>query len=239
MDIPDLHPWNLDYQSARDLQTQLRHRLDLTPGTIEFKKVAGCDVSSEWHGKTFFAAVVTLSYPDFTPIEDAVAECEVDFPYIPGLLSFREMPPLLKAFDKLKIRPDVIFCDGSGTIHPRGFGLACHLGLWLGIPAIGTAKNLLCGEHRAPGNDKGMWERVTLNGEVIGAALRTRQGVKPVYVSPGNMLSLEQAVEFTLKCCPRYRITEPVREAHRAANRARESMKIQNKKTNSVVSCLN
>lgn len=227
MDIPDLHPWNLDYQSARSLQTELRNRLDLTYRPIELKIIAGCDVSSEWRGRRFYSAVVVQSFPDFEIIEEAAAESEAGFPYIPGLLSFREMPALLQAWRMIETRPDLIFCDGSGTIHPRGFGLACHLGLWLGIPTIGSAKNLLCGQRQPVGNQRGDWEPISVEGAVAGAAVRTREGVKPVYVSPGNLISLQQAVDFTIAASPRYRIPEPIRAAHQAANRVRTTSKTQ------------
>ena len=183
-------------------------------------------MSSEFRSKRFFAAVVLLSYPDFTILEEAAAECMVDFPYIPGLLSFREMPALLEAWRKVEYRPDLIFCDGSGTIHPRRFGLACHLGLWLNIPTIGCAKNLLCGEYDEPGAQKGDWEIVCLEGEPVGAALRTRTGTKPMFISPGNLISLEQAVNYTLKASPKYRIPQPIRAAHNSANIARRSANI-------------
>ena len=226
MQIPSLHTWNLDYQSACLLQTGLSARLDLKPRRLEPSIIAGCDVSSEFRSKRFFAAVVLLSYPDFTILEEAAAECMVDFPYIPGLLSFREMPALLEAWRKVEYRPDLIFCDGSGTIHPRRFGLACHLGLWLNIPTIGCAKNLLCGEYDEPGAQKGDWEIVCLEGEPVGAALRTRTGTKPMFISPGNLISLEQAVNYTLKASPKYRIPQPIRAAHNSANIARRSANI-------------
>ena len=184
----------------------------------EIKTVAGCDVSGEFRGKKFYAAVVVMSYPKMEIIEKAWADGEVNFPYVPGLLSFREMPVLLKAFAQLETCPDVIFCDGSGTIHPRKFGLACHLGLWLNLPVIGVAKNLLCGEYGEVGMNQGDWSLVILDEETVGGALRSRNGIKPIFVSPGNRISLEKAVEMTLAVCRNYRLPQPIRAAHREAN---------------------
>jgi len=223
MKIPKLHSWDLDYASAADLQTQLEKKLRLESSENKISLVAGCDVSSQFHGKDFSAAVVMMTIPGFEVIEIVSATVTVNFPYIPGLLSFREMPALLKAWEKVENVPDLVFCDGSGTIHPRRFGLACHLGLWLNIPTIGCAKNLLCGEHEELGMGKGSCKEVILDGLEIGSAVRTRTGVKPMFVSPGNLISHSQAVELTLKACPRYRIPEPIRTAHNTANEARRA----------------
>lgn len=226
MQIPSLHPWNLDYESARRFQRELSARLDLKPRPLEPSIIAGCDVSNELGSSRFFAAVVLLSFPDFTILEEVTAERIVNFPYIPGLLSFREMPALLEAWRKIQRKTDLIFCDGSGTIHPRRFGLACHLGLWLNISTIGCAKNLLCGKYNEVAAQKGDWENVYLEGEAVGAALRTRTNTKTMFISPGNLISLEQAVDFTLKVSPKYRIPEPIRAAHNSANNARRSANI-------------
>ena len=222
MNHVSLHSWDLDFSEARALQTELASRLRLEPLKKSVKLVAGCDVSSAFRGRKFWAAAAALTLPDFEIIETATASAEVDFPYIPGLLSFREMPVLLKAFEKLDTVPDLIFCDGSGMIHPRKFGLACHLGLWLDLPVIGCAKNLLCGEHQPLPPGRGCSEIVYLEGEALGAVVRTRQGVKPVYISPGNLITPEEAVTFILAATPRYRLPEPIRAAHRLANQARQ-----------------
>lgn len=222
MEIPELHSWDFDYRNARILQTKLRTRLNLNPLSSNIRTVAGCDVSNEKGGNRFTAAVVVLSFPDFSIIEESCAHCTVDFPYVPGLLSFREMPPLLAAWRKIECAPDLVYCDGSGMIHPRRFGLACHLGLWLGIPTIGCAKNLLCGDYETPGSRRGEWAKVYLDGEAVGAAVRTRADTKPMFISPGNLLSLEQSVQFTMEACPKYRLPEPIRAAHKAANSARK-----------------
>ena len=221
MNIPDLHPWDLDYESARKLQIRLQERLCLIPLDRDIKYVCGCDVSSPWRGKDFWAAAVVLNYPAMEIVEVAAAHHYTVFPYIPGLLSFREMPALLKAFRKLQTIPDLIFVDGTGILHPRKLGLAAHLGLWLDLPAIGCAKNLLCGQHQPIATAKGSSQPVTLDGEIVGAAVRTRTAVKPMFISPGNLVTLEDSIAFTLEACPRYRIPEPVRAAHKAANSAR------------------
>ena len=221
MQITSLHNWNLSSGQARNLQTELSARLILSEKPLEYDLIAGCDVSSEWHGNMLFAAVVIMSCPDFQIVETVEASEKTAFPYIPGLLSFREMPVLLKAWEKTENRPDLVFCDGSGLIHPRFFGLACHLGLWLNLPVAGVAKNLLCGTYNGLGGSKGALSPVTYKGKIAGAAVRTRTGVKPVFVSPGNLISVESAVAAVQQMTPRYRLPEPIRAAHRAANEAR------------------
>jgi deoxyribonuclease V len=220
--ISHLHPWNLDFTSARQLQIELRSQLDLSPQKLSIKTIAGCDVSGEKWGKKSYSAVVVMSFPEFQILEQTVMETEINFPYIPGLLSFREMPGLLNAWKKIQNVPDLVLCDGCGTIHPRKFGLACHLGLWLGIPTIGCAKNLLCGEHKEIGQKRGDWEKVIYNGETVGTVVRTRDSIKPLYISPGNLISWEQAMEFILATTIKYRLPEPIRTAHMLANKARK-----------------
>ena len=163
------------------------------------------------------AACVVMSYPMLDVVETAVVETSVVFKYFPGLLSFRETPALIPAFKKLKIAPDLVICDGHGLIHPRRFGLACHLGLLLDTPTIGCAKSRLIGSYSVPEEARGSNEYVRDSGEVIGAVLRTKKGVKPVYVSTGHRISLSSAIDFVLGCTRNHRLTEPVRYAHFAA----------------------
>jgi len=222
MEIRQLHSWDLNYAEARELQSELQSQLRLVPLEGEVKYIAGCDVSSALRSRNFTAAVVVMNFPEMEVIEKVSTELDVDFPYIPGLLSFREMPVLLKAWERITNVPDLIFCDGSGLIHPRKMGLACHLGLWLRIPVIGCAKNLLCGEYKPPNTEKTSVAEVEYEGEVVGAAVRTRTDVKPMFISPGNLISLKEAIDFVLKACPKYRIPEPIRAAHRVANEARD-----------------
>jgi deoxyribonuclease V len=162
-----------------------------------------------------------LTYPDLEWLTGAVAESPVRFPYVPGLLSFREIPALLAAIEQLDVLPDVILCDGHGIAHPRRFGLACHLGLWLGQPTVGCAKSLLYGQHADPALERGSVASLVGGEQGIGAVVRTRTNVKPVYVSVGHLISLSDAVEIVLNCASRYRLPEPLRAAHRMAKSGR------------------
>jgi len=222
MDFPALHDWNLDYRQAVDLQRRLATRLDLvTPLPEPLRTVAGVDVSYEKHGDLFFAGVVVLSFPSLQPLEEAAAVARVSFPYIPGLLSFRELPVLLDALRSLRTVPDVVLADGQGIAHPRRLGLASHLGLWIERPTVGCAKSRLCGEHPPPGRRRGDRVPLTLAGETVGTVLTTRDGVKPLYVSPGHRIGVDAAAELTLACTGRYRMPEPTRLAHLLTNRLR------------------
>lgn len=162
-------------------------------------------------------AIVVLSFPELRVVATAVAQGRLDFPYIPGLLSFRESPLTIAAWEKLSFTPDLILVDGQGVAHPRRFGLASHLGLLWDKPTIGCAKSLLCGRHKVPGAEAGSYAEVIDGGETIGAALRTRRGAKPVYVSIGHKVDLATAISWVLKCCRGYRLPEPTRLAHLAA----------------------
>jgi len=167
--------------------------------------------------KTGTAAVVVLSYPDLSLVELSVVTERLEFPYVPGLLSFREAPLLLAACEKLRMNPDIIMVDGQGMAHPRRLGLACHLGLFLNTPTIGCAKSRLCGRCQEPGNAPGDHSELVDREEVIGAVVRTRAGVKPVYVSVGHKIDLADAVNWVFHCCRGYRLPEPTRLAHLAA----------------------
>lgn len=197
------------------------------PGTdrAPLRRVAGLDVGFDRRGKAARAraAVAVLSFPELEPEAEAVVETEVTFPYVPGLLSFRELPAVLAALERLEReaperRPDVLVCDAHGRAHPRRFGLACHLGVLLDVPSLGVAKTLLVGEHGALGRERGAWTPLVDGGETIGAVVRTRTGVRPVYVSVGHRVSLETAVDLTLRLAPRYRLPETTRRAHRLAS---------------------
>lgn len=220
-----LHSWDVTYEEAVSLQNTLKKQLILHDGVKigQLHIIAGADISYGRNSDLFFAAVVVLSYPDMEPIEEAHAIEKVSFPYIPGMLSFREGPVLLKAFENLQRTPDIVIFDGQGIAHPRGVGLAAHLGLFLDIPAIGCAKSRLCGEHREPGPLPGDHEDLLHQGQVIGSVLRTKTRVRPVFVSPGHRISMERSREITLECCRGYRLPEPVRQAHLAVNRLRIS----------------
>ncbi len=218
-----LHPWDLSCREAIGLQQKLRERLILDDRSIppSLQTIAGADVSYARGSDRFFAAVVVLAYPSLELLEEASAEDRSSFPYVPGLLSFREGPVVLKAFRRLRRNPDAILFDGQGIAHPRGFGLASHLGLFLDLPAIGCAKTRLCGIHGEVGMEKGNRADLLADGALVGTVLRTRDRVKPVYVSQGHRIGLERAVGIVLSCCRGYRLPEPVRQAHRAVNRIR------------------
>jgi deoxyribonuclease V len=179
--------------------------------------VAGIDISSADAQGVARGAVVVLRYPDLSLVEMQVAEGKITFPYIPGLLSFRESPLMLAACEKLCNAPDLILVDGQGVAHPRRLGLASHVGLFLDLPTIGCAKSILCGRHAPVGEEGGSHAELCDNGEVIGAALRTKSGVKLVYVSVGHKIDLTEALQWVLKCCRGYRLPEPMRLAHLAA----------------------
>ena len=183
--------------------------------------VAGADISFDRSSPELHAAVVVLDVESLEVVEIAGVRAGARFPYVPGYLSFREIPPLLEAFAKLETVPDLIVCDGQGRAHPRRFGLACHLGVLLDLPTLGCAKSRLIGDYREPGPRRGAHTQLRDGGEVIGEVVRTRSGVKPVFVSVGHRISLETARRTTLRLAARYRLPEPVRAAHREVNRLR------------------
>jgi deoxyribonuclease V len=180
--------------------------------------VAGVDVGFEAAGKITRAAAVALSFPELRPLQQAVARVSTGFPYVPGLLSFREIPAVLAALEHLDPLPDLLLCDGQGLAHPRRFGIACHLGLVTDIPSIGVAKSRLTGTHQEPGLEKGCWAPLMAGQERIGAVLRTRSNVRPLYISSGHRISLETAIDYVLACTPKYRLPETTRQAHKLAS---------------------
>lgn len=207
---------------AKALQLRLRSRVILKPpGAFLPQLVAGADLSILRGRDVGHAAIVVLDAGTLEVVDQATASVEVAFPYIPGLLSFRELPPLAAAWAQLVVRPDVMIFDAHGLAHPRRFGLACHGGLLFGVPSIGAAKSILVGEHGELGERKGSTAPLLHEGQSVGAAVRTRSGVSPVYVSPGHHMDLATAVSTVLSVCPRYRIPEPIRQAHRLSNEAR------------------
>ena len=218
-----LHRWDVTYREAVAIQEELRGRLILRDEGLPdpLRTVAGADISYDRGSDLFFAAVVLMSYPELTLLEEATFSARVSFPYIPGLLSFREGPPLIAAFAKLNQPPDLILFDGQGIAHPRGIGLASHLGLILDRPAIGCAKSRLVGTHEPVGEKRGEWTELIHQEGKVGAVLRTRDRIKPVFVSQGHRVGLESSIALVLACCRGYRIPEPTRRAHRAVNRLR------------------
>jgi deoxyribonuclease V len=197
--------------------------------------VAGADVSYDRGSPVLYAAVVVLDAERLEVVEVAAATGRATFPYVPGYLSFRELPPLLEAFAKLCARPDLVICDGHGRAHPRRFGFACHLGVALDLPSIGVAKSRLVGEHRAPGPRRGAHAALRDGGEVIGAVVRTQPGVAPVYVSVGHRVSLATARRLALRFAPRFRLPEPTRAAHAEVNRLRREKAVPEKRGRSLI----
>lgn len=212
-----LHEWRLTPEQARQTQRELAARVSRTNEIGAVRLVAGVDISAPDDRGLARSAAVILRYPGLTLIESRVIEKEVTFPYVPGLLSFRESPLILAACEELDNDPDLILVDGQGIAHPRRMGLASHLGLVLDKPTIGCAKSRLCGRHGMVGAEQGSYAEILDNGEVIGAALRTKLGVSPIYVSIGHKVNLEAAIDLVLRCCMDKRLPEPTRLAHLAA----------------------
>jgi deoxyribonuclease V len=221
--IPMLHDWSLTPDEAVLLQTQLASRVDTTTPLGRVRLVAGADIAYDTVAPILHAAVVVVRLPELVEVERSVVREVVTFPYVPGLLSFRECPPILSAFAKLRFRPDALVLDGQGIAHPRRFGLACHLGLWLDLPAIGCAKTWLFGDHEMVGPTAGDTTPLTHAGEVIGAVVRTATGVRPAFVSPGHRCDVAGAVGLVRSVLSGYRHPIPTRLAHMAANAARAS----------------
>ena len=211
------HSWRVGTVQALEIQKKLAAQVSTVGEVTSPRLIAGVDISVNKGDGTGTGAVVVLSYPELDLVETRVVNDSLVFPYVPGLLSFREAPLILAACESLNVTPDLIMVDGQGIAHPRRMGLASHLGLFLDIPTIGCAKSRLCGSHEAPGAEPGSYAELVDGSEVIGAALRTRAGVKPVYVSIGHRVDLPAAIDWVLACCRGYRLPEPTRLAHQAA----------------------
>lgn len=218
MKLSQLHPWDVPPKEAIAIQNELRNRITLHDDLGAIKYVAGIDVGFENSGRTTRAAVVLLEYPSLELVEVSVKQCRTVFPYIPGLLSFRELPAVIKAMEKLAYHPDLLLCDGQGRAHPRRFGIACHLGLLADIPSVGVGKTRLCGTHDPVAEERGAWRPLLDKGEIIGAVVRTRTGVKPVYISAGHRISLHTAIDYVLNCTTRFKLPETIRQAHKYAS---------------------
>jgi len=214
------HRWDVTPEEAKAIQNRLRRQVIVTGPDSPPRTIAGLDVSFPKKPSSTpiaRAAVVLLSFPDLTPLAQAVADVPVTFPYVPGLLAFREGPAILAALEKLGETPDLMIFDGHGLAHPRRMGIATHMGLLLDLPAIGCAKSRLCGYYEEPGPERGDRSPLLEGDEVIGMVVRSRTGVSPIFVSIGHRVSLESAVEIVLRCCTKYRLPEPTRLAHQAA----------------------
>lgn len=232
MRISRRHPLDVSVAEARDYQERLRREVREEPvlRAATLKRIAGTDISYLRERKLALGVVVLMGYPGLEVLEVATSSVEVDFPYVPGLLSFRELPALLPALEALSVTPDLIFADGQGVAHPRGFGLASHLGVLAGIPTIGCAKSRLLGEAEEPGPDVGDWTPLLYKGRTVGAVLRTRRGVKPIYVSAGHLIDLPTSLKMVLACLRGVRLPEPQRRAHLAAEGLKREVKSRNSK---------
>lgn len=219
MHIQHRHDWNVSPREAVILQQMLATEVIHTEpiDIAHVKLVAGVDVSVK--NNVSQAAVVVLRYPELEVIETVLRKMPTPFPYVPGLLSFREGPVLEEAFGALEHEPDVLIFDGMGIMHPRRIGIASHMGVWLQKPTIGCGKTYFLGEYAEPALERGAWSAVMDKGETIGAVLRTRQAVKPVYISQGHLADLPTSLELVMRCTPKYRLPEPIRQAHNAAGR--------------------
>jgi deoxyribonuclease V len=226
MRIEKLHGFGLSPEEARRLQERLASGVEAGPALDleEVRYVAGADVSTQ--DGMAYATVVVLDFPGLSVVEAQGFEAPLEFPYVPGLLSFREMPSLLGALEKVETAVDVVVLDAQGLAHPRRMGLASHVGLFLDVPTVGCAKTVLVGKFEEPRMEKGNATDMVHRGEVVGRAVRTRDGVSPVYVSVGNGVDLDSSVELVLACCTKYRLPEPTRQAHNAANRLRRGEEI-------------
>ena len=223
MEFPERHTWDLTTADARRLQESLAGLIDTSAKLGAYRTIAGADVSYNKFDPRLFAAVVVIDAETHEVIERVGVRAQAQFPYVPGLLSFREAPAVLEAFRRLQTRPDVVLYDGQGFAHPRRIGIASHLGLWLGVPTIGCAKSWLCGEYEEPGPNRGDYTPLLDQGETIGAVVRTRTRVKPLYISSGHLCDLESAIAVVLANANRYRLPMATRLSHVEVNAIRQA----------------
>jgi deoxyribonuclease V len=218
MKIEQRHEWVLTTEEAIVIQQELRQEVVTRDQFGAVNYVAGIDVGFEDEGKTTRAAVAVLTYPELQLCDQAIARRSTTFPYIPGFLSFREVPAVLDALERVKTIPDLLLCDGQGLAHPRRLGIACHVGLLTNMPAIGVGKSRLVGKHDDVPDERGAWVPLWHKGETIGAVLRTRPKTKPLFISPGHRISLETAISYVMGCTTKYRLPETTRHAHKLAS---------------------
>lgn len=227
MRMPEHHSLDVSVAEAREIQERLRGEVREHPpsGGPAVGLIAGTDISYLRERKLALGAAVLMLYPGLEVVQVCTSVVEVAFPYVPGLLSFRELPALLPALESLASRPDLIFVDGQGVAHPRSFGLASHLGVLTGIPTIGCAKSRLVGEAEEPGPEVGDWAPLLYEERTVGAVLRTRRGVKPLYISVGHLIDLDACIRMVLDCLRGVRLPEPQRRAHLAAEELKREVK--------------
>jgi len=215
--VRNWHSWNLNYKEAVDTQKSLQSQLVLKPLEKRVRFVGGADVSYEKKSHRLFGAVVIIDIKKMETIEAVTEQGKENFPYLPGLLSFREVPILLRTLKKLRYVPDVFILDGQGIAHPRGLGLASHFGLLIDLPTVGCAKSKLAGEYRPFPKERGKYSYLFLKGKRVGAVVCTKDGTKPVFVSPGHRIDIVSSITVILKSCHGYRLPEPIRKAHSLA----------------------
>ncbi len=223
MEIPELYSWNVSYKQAVRIQEHLKNKVSLTVMYNRVGYIAGLDLAYSRKSNAVWAGAVVLEFPSLARIEEKCSEGEAGFPYVPGFLGFREIPALIAVLKKIECDPDLILCDGHGIAHPRGIGLASHLGVILNKPTIGCAKDPLVGGFFPVEEHRGAHEYIRHKEKVVGAALRTKEGVKPVFVSPGHGITLMESIRFVLNTSLAFRIPEPIRMAHLLASSSRSS----------------
>ncbi len=223
MNITCLHPWNVTCKEAVAIQQELRQRLILHDNDFpaQIRTIAGADISYSKKNDLFYAAVILMNFLSMEVIEQRTVVERAPFPYIPGLLSFREGPALLKIFENLQHTPDVVIFDGQGIAHPRGVGLASHMGLFLDLPTIGCAKTRLAGRYGEVGKEVGDYADLVLDDRIAGSVLRTKKKVKPLFISPGHRIGIRKSADIVLHCCRGYKLPEPIRRAHLVVNEIR------------------
>ncbi len=227
MRLHPLHQWPTNVEEARCVQDRLRALVRLQDGSREYRYIAGVDCSAAFWSRHLWATIVVIDRFTFRIVDCAHAFGETSFPYIPGFLTFREGPLVIEAFSRLRIPPDLLVFDGQGIAHPRGLGLAAHMGVWFDVPSIGCAKSHFFGDFVDPGPNPGDYAPLESASQTIGAVLRTRRGANPIFVSPGHKISVESARIIIWSLCRGYRLPEPTRLAHLEANRARKESRDQ------------
>lgn len=215
---------NLLPADAIALQKKLQEKINLTPTVKKIQLIGGADISFNKHEETVYAGIITLSFPDLIPVEQVAIKIKVTFPYIPGLLAFREVPAIIKALNHIKQIPDVLIMDGHGYAHNRRMGIATHLGVLTDMPTIGCAKSKLVGDYKEPANIKFATSILSHKKEQIGIVMRSKLNCKPVFISPGNKTDFEQSIEIMKHCTSKYRIPEPTRQAHNYVNECRKGL---------------
>ena len=211
-----LHSWNVSVEEAIQIQEALKDQIILKKPFSKVRTIGGGDVAYSKNENRLFGAIVVLSFPDMEILDMATADGKIPFPYIPNLLSFREGPILIQIFEKLRVKPDIMVYDGQGIAHPRRFGLASHLGLWFDLPSIGCAKTPLLEGFISPGASKGSFELIRKEGKEVGVVLRTKDNVKPLFISPGHRIDITTSIQLILESCQGFRFPEPLRKAHHA-----------------------